>query len=367
MYGKVKNLITKFFLNRIQSIDQIKYNDLVFFLRVSMQDLVKHESRVLSKALEDAQNEFKLGYEILNYKFNKIENGPDKIILIPPKYELWLYLFFAIRLVNIGIHVDFLYFGWAKDIINLLEEHKNSSKYDLLSFYDVERYTLAEHHDSFIINFSENINGINSNIPSFSTVIITKNTDIDFALAYILNHAFSFAGLKNSNIKRVIIDISCASVFLDKLSNKIKFGIDRNLSQIKSKSFRDKMQQSVLEAISDGADLFFGDPNTIHEGNPNNVVLTNITPQMSIFQKRLYGPILMILATDFNASNLAFVLSKQPSKGVIIFGNEEDTKMLIPQDKGLYYVFRNSNNQQTIHSFMFENPALEYLFAKLGW
>ncbi len=259
-----------------------------------------------------------------------------------------------------------MYFGWAEDIIHLLKKHKNSTKYDLLCFYDVEKYTLTQPNEDLILNFSGNINGIKSNIPSFSTVIVTKDSDIDFALAYIINHAFNFAGLKNSNIKRVIIDKNCESVFLDKLSNKIQLGINTNLSKIKSKTFINKMQQSVLEAISDGADVLVGDPNMINEGYPQNIILTNITPHMSIFQKRLYGPILMILTTDFDASNLAYVLSKQPSKGIIVFSKEEDVKTLIPKDAELYYVFRHNDQQQRIYNFLFENPALEYLFVKLG-
>lgn len=370
MLNRLRNYLRSLFRNQSTriNIDSSIYDNLVLFLQVSMHDLIKFESKLLSKALDDVANDFQLGYQILNYNFDGIKNNkPSQIILIPPKYELWPYLFLAIKFVSVGIEVNFLYFGWAKNIIKLLEKHKKSKEYESLRFFDVEEFTLSQGRGTLTLNFSESINGIYANIPTFSTVVVSKHADIDFALAYILNHAFSFAGLKNSNIKRVILDKECEQTFLDKLSNRIQFGIDTNLSQITSQIFIDKMQQSILEAISDGAELFFGTPEFIAKSYPQNLILNKITPNMSIFQKKIYGPLLMILTTDFEMSQLEMVLKKQPSKGIIVFGDEQQVGTFLPRNTELYYVYRYPHQQLKRHNIIFENPALEYVFESLGW
>lgn len=341
----------------------VREKDLIRYLKSKKRELIALEVDLISKSENEIDKEFTLGLRILDYNLPEFFDKKTPIIIIPPKYEFWVHFFFALKLVLIGYPVNFLYFGWAKKIIHKIEKKKTHLQYKNLNFYDVEKFEFGLNEQTIIFNFSESFSGVKSNVPSFSTAIVTKQADIDFALAYILNHAYSFAGLKKSNLKRIIVDKAIEKQFLEKLLKKIQLGYELNSSYLRSERLADEIRELVSEAVSDGAELIWGDAEIRPDNLPQNIVLTKVHPEMRIFQKKFYGPLLIETSTDMNKKSLEYILSRQPSLGVVVFG-EESFKENLP--KNYIYAFRNPNEMQSMDVLLHEHPSLEYLFAKLG-
>lgn len=335
--------------------------DLLCYIKSQRHELCALESKLLYKSLEDIESEYALGLEILDYDLNEFFDKKTPLVIIPPKYEFWVYFMLALKFVLIGYPVRFLYFGWSEKIVKKIENKKTHIQYKNLEFFDVEKYELDLNAQTIIFNFSESFSGIKTNVPSFSTAIVTQDSDIDFSLAYILNHAFSFAGLKKSNLKRIIIDKEIEKVFLEKLLKRIELGNGLNNSFVKSGKTVAEIQELMSEAISDGAEVIWGDGLITPDELPKNIVISGVTPSMRIFQKKIYGPILTITSTDFHNDKLDKVLSMQPSRGVVVLG--EIAESSLPED--YYYAFRNSAELSTKDMLLHNHPSLEYLFKKL--
>jgi len=339
------------------------HKDLIGYLKANKKYFVRFESKILSKSSEEVEKEFDLGFRILNLDFKEDFKDKKTIIFIPQKYELWPHLFLGIKLVKIGYNVHFLYFGWAKKIIKLISSRTNYVDYQNLKFSDIDDYHIDDIKDSFFINMSESFDGIKTTVPSFSTVYLKKGCDLDYATAFIVDHAFSFAGLKKSSIKRVILDKGLESEFLRKIQLKLNFGKTQNSSLIKSSRTMDEIREIVSEAISDGAELHAGDAIINSEELPKNILLSDVRPEMRIFQKKFFGPVLLVTSISKANSSLSQVLNMQPSNGIVVFVKNSGEKIVNLPDK-FEYAYRTANKDMNL-DLLHDHPSLEYLLNQL--
>lgn len=355
---KKKKIITK----KEPELIDIK-GDIVTFLRKNEAYFADFEFKSIHKSKESTKQEFVLGNKILGLNLKEVFESQSKIILIPPKYEFWTYIFLAIKFVKLGYKVSFLYYSWAEKIVKTLENYSNYLEYAHLKFENVDEFNVDVKENPYVINFSDTLKGIKTTVPTFSTAYIMHSADLDAACEYIVNHAFSFAGLKKSNLKRVIVDDGVADQLVSKIERKLDLGNKFNDTKITSAKTSIQFQQIVSEAISDGAEVLQGDGIINPEEALQNVVLFHVRPDMQVFQKKFFGPLLAIVSKkDYSLEKL---FKQQPSKGIVIFGEEKDLKDLsLPQNQ--VYAIHDSRELNDNSKVLYDHPSLEYLLRFLG-
>ena len=337
--------------------------DIIQFLRKNENYFAEYELKSIHKTKEETKSEFYLGSKILELKLKEVFENSSKVILIPPKYEFWTYIFLAIKFVKLGYKVEFLYYPWAKEIVALLEKYSNYLEYANLKFSEVENFEVNLNENPYVINFSDTLKGIRTTVPTFSTAYITANCDLDLAIEYIINHAFSFAGLKKSNLKRVIVDNEILTIFISKLAKKLDLGNLINDTKITSAQTSRQFQEIVSEAISDGAEVLNGSGIIHPDEDLHNVVLINVRPDMQVFQKKFFGPLLAITAKGENS--LVKLFKQQPSRGIVVFTSKDKISELnLPSE--YIYAIRNAEEMSENAKVLNDHPSLEYLLRFLG-
>lgn len=338
--------------------------DLIEFLRGNQEKFIQDEFNSIHKPENETREEFYLGYKILALDLKEVFEESSSIILIPPKYEFWTYLFLSIKLVQLGYKVNLIYHSWARKIIAEFQEHANYLEYANLKFENIDEITIDLSVNPYVINFSDTFKGIRTTVPTFSTAYIHKTGDLDYAIEYAVNHAFSFAGLKKSNLKRIIVDNEIYEDFVRKIKSKLTLGYAMGDSIIKSKQTGTQFQEIVSAAISDGAEILTGDGIIYSNELPKNVVLANVSSDMQVYQKKFYGPLLAIVnRKDFPLEKL---LKSQPSKGIVTFlgTNISPTELQLPNS--YVYAFRSMHKDSKNWEVFSNHPSLEYLLTYLG-
>lgn len=328
--------------------------DLLAFLKANKDFFKEYESKHLGKPQEDIESEFKLGQDILNLKINCIFEKLSRIIIILPRYEFWTYIYLSIKFLKLGYKVTILYHKWTEEIVAEMQKYTNFLDYANLEFALLDNYSINLEEKPYVINFTDTYKGIKNTVPAFSTAYISENADLDYAIEYIVTHAFSFGGLKKSNLKRVIIEENLYEEFVKKIQSKVFLGHTINKTLIRSKQTSEQFREIVSVAISEGAEVLFGDASISPDKHISNVILANVTLDMQVFQKKFYGPLLSLM----NKKDIPIekILKQQPSRGIVIFGNEKNQ---LPPN--FIYAYRTSNMQNNLDQFLEDNPTLEYL------
>jgi hypothetical protein len=360
----------KNFINRIKPQKKVKikaktlmlmHKDLIRYLKANRKYFIGFESKRISKSKEEAGREFDLGYKLLDLDLSENFFSKRPIIIIPPKYELWPHLFLALKLVRLGYEVDFLYFRWARKIIKLLVPRTEYLDYQNLKFYDVEEYDRTKVARAQVFNMSDTVKGIPSNVPSYSTAYVSKRADLDYAAAFITEHAFNFAGLKKSSIKRVLLEEGIEKAFVEKVAGRLRLGREFNLSFIKSEKTMEGIRELISEAISDGADVHWGDAIFSSTELPRNIFLSDVKPEMRIFQKRFYGPVLETLNIADTEMPLDKLFKMQPSTGIVVFCKNKDCEVIDILPEGFEYAFRSAETRAVKLELLNDHPTLEFL------
>jgi hypothetical protein len=340
-------------------------NDFLNIVRENPESFASLEHQRTHKPIDEILREINLGLRINNLNFDESFTSKKTMVIIPPKYELWLYFLLAIRLSHLGYKVLFLYHNWSNNLIESIKPTLSYLKYQNLTIENAEDYAFSVHDDVMILNFADSYKGIKTTVPSFSTAIVDKNSDLDYVMAYILANAFSFAGMKKSNLKRIIVDESIKDVFEQKIFNRMAAISEINSAKITSHRFKEQIHEIVSEAISEGADLILGGDN-FDVDNFRNIILNNVTREMRVFQKSFYGPVLQLSYCSFEPRPLSKMIMQQPSRGIVVFTND---KTFIDLHKVCFknkeYVVRPLENGNYTGIVEY-NPTLEVMFKLLG-
>lgn len=296
-------------------------NDLDFIenIRENPRRFAKLEHKLTHKPTGEILREIYLGLKIINVKFKEIFHQRS-IAVIPPKYEFWTYLLLSVKFATLGYSTKFLYPNWSRPLIDQIKLNLKYLKYQNLSFVNVEDFKPETLEDARVLNFSESFKGVKNTIPSFSTAVVDKDCDLDYAIAYILVNTFSFAGMKKSNLKRIIIDKEIRADFERKINNRIEAIGRNNGAKIRSKQLKQQIHELVSEAVSEGADLLMGGDD-FENDHYRNIIVNDVTKDMRIFQKKFYGPVMLLSYCSFDNENLSQMIGQQPSKGIIVFTN----------------------------------------------
>lgn len=340
--------------------------DFVSLLQNERTYYAECEKELTNKPINEILLEIDTGLKIfkanLESTFETFENR--SIILVPPKYEFWSYLLLGLSFSKMGYRTQFLYHNWSNQLIELIKPNLEYLEYQNLVFINAEDFNLKKNKKSEVFNFSESVKGLRSTIPSFSTAIVTSSSDIDYALAYVFANAFAFAGLKKSNLKRIIVDTSIKEEFRLKLESRLT-GLDAfNSSRIRSKKIRKDIHELISDGISDGANLIVGESD-FESDSYSNVILTDVVRESRIYQKKFFGPVLLVSFVDFSdKEELEGYLLQQPASGVVVF-DESFSIETVEISKKITFVHRPLPSDTLYLEIIEDNPSLELLLLRL--
>ncbi len=140
--------------------------------------------------------------------------------------------------------------------------------------------------------------------------IVLADADLDEAAAIVLNAAFGATGQRCTATSRAIVERSVAGAFAEKVAVKTRAmrvgrGDESGVEVGPSIDARhaDRVVQEVAAASSAGARVLTGG-NRLTEGTLARghfvapTVLADVTPQMTIAQEEVFGPVVALLAAD---------------------------------------------------------------------
>ena len=159
--------------------------------------------------------------------------------------------------------------------------------------------------------------------------IILEDANLDKAVATAVNARMQNAGQSCIAAKRFLVHENIAKDFVDKFKvavQNLKIGnpLDKEtqIGSLARVDLAEELEKQVQQSIQMGAQLILG-------GKRNNAfyeptILTNVTPQMPVFQEETFGPVAAI--TTFKTIEEAIVLSNESQfgLGVSIFTTDID-------------------------------------------
>jgi hypothetical protein len=355
-FPRLKNLQKK----KLPNIKKLsKSHDLLTLVKSHSEYFAAKENEITHKPISEVIREISLGLKLEDIEFKSIQD--QTIVLVPPKYEFWVYMLMGLFLAMRGNKVVFLYYNWSKKLIETMKSNLSYLKYQNLIFQDIENDNKFWPEDSLILNFSDDYKK-GEKIPSFSTAVIADNADLDYIMGYLLSNSFSFTGMKTSNLKRVFVPKSFQVEFEQKLGIRSDSMLQVSETRIRSKKILDNIHELVSEAISDGAELMLGTPG-LEKDYYENIILSNVNKDMRIYQKKFFGPILLICYIDFETEEFYDFLKQQPSKGILVFG--DTLKLRDEFSEKYHFVYRPLQTFPKYNAILENNPGLELIFNKL--
>lgn len=342
-----------------------KNGDLIFNLQADIDYYVELEHRANLKNKIEILREIDLGLNFLDLPIGVKKRDSEAIVLIPPKYELWTFLLISIKLALSGYRVVFLYHDWCKELISELRSNLNYIKYQNLTLKYIDEFDFKHLPGFKFLNFYQTYRGVPVTVPGFSTALLTADCDLDYAVTYILHNAFTFNGLKSSNLKRIIIDTNIKTQVLNKLRIRINAISTTNTSKTKSRKIKKQINELVMESISEGSDLLLGG-GEIENDYLNNVILNDVVKDMRIFQKKFFGPVLLLTYSDFSHESLNDLIKQQPSQGIIVFSNHDlIDNSFINYKIGTKVLYRPLRQTTFYNEIVENNPSMEYIFNSI--
>lgn len=165
--------------------------------------------------------------------------------------------------------------------------------------------------------------------------VVMPDANILQASTNILGAAFGSAGERCMALSVVItVGNATADMLLEHLlpqAKKITIGAgdeeNIDMGPLISKNHRDKVLNIINKGVNEGATLLIDGRNYTHPQYPNGYFLgpclfDNVTPDMTIYQQEIFGPVLVIIRTD-SLDNALDLINKNPyGNGAAIFTSD---------------------------------------------
>jgi succinate-semialdehyde dehydrogenase/glutarate-semialdehyde dehydrogenase len=169
-----------------------------------------------------------------------------------------------------------------------------------------------------------------------NALVVFKDAEIDNTVATCVQARFQNTGQSCIAGKRLLLHKSIEEEFLDKLKKEVialKSGNpleqDTYIGTMAREDLAEELEEQLKASVKEGAKILIGGKRTNAYFEPT--IVTNVTPEMSIFKEETFGPVLSV--TTFNTDEEAVDLVNQSDfgLGVSIF-TENDSKIekLIP-------------------------------------
>ncbi len=132
-----------------------------------------------------------------------------------------------------------------------------------------------------------------------------------------------------SQLETLLVEMKVA---LQKMYDPDFNGIEQSpdMARIVNDKHFDRLTRTIEDAVAKGAEISFGGTANPHTRYIEPTILTNVTDQMLVMQKEIFGPILPIVTYNSLEEAIAYVNSKPKPLALYYFGkNSEDTSTVL--------------------------------------
>ncbi len=161
-------------------------------------------------------------------------------------------------------------------------------------------------------------------------MLVLPDADLDQAADAAVNAGFGSAGERCMAISVVVAVADIADELVQKLKTRIatlQIGPgDRevDLGPLITAAHRDKVASYIEAGITAGAELIADGRNPVVEAHPAGfwlgpTLLDHVTPEMSVYQDEIFGPVLTVVRVNSMAEGLKLINSNQFGNGTAIF------------------------------------------------
>ena len=169
-----------------------------------------------------------------------------------------------------------------------------------------------------------------------NALVVFKDADINSTVQTCVQARFQNTGQSCIAGKRLLLHKSIEEEFLDKLKKEVialKSGDpleeDTYIGTMAREDLAEELEEQLKVSVKEGAKILIGGKRTNAYFEPT--IVTNVTPEMSIFKEETFGPVLSV--TTFNTDEEAVDLVNQSDFGLgvsIFTNNNSKIEKLIP-------------------------------------
>ncbi|WP_026918537.1 succinic semialdehyde dehydrogenase [Gordonia shandongensis] len=194
--------------------------------------------------------------------------------------------------------------------------------------------TLAEQAGRRLIGFSAELGGKNP-------LIITRNADVDKAVAGAARACFSNSGQLCISIERIYVDRAISDEFTEKFARHVSemtlaptYDFTADMGSLASAQQVETMEAHVTDAVAKGAKVVAGGRKRADIGPffYEPTVLTDVTDQMTCFADETFGPLVAIYPVD--STDEAVKLANDTDYGLnasVFAGGDEEAQRIAEQ------------------------------------
>lgn len=211
----------------------------------------------------------------------------------------------AIMLVNAliinGLPNNMINIITGKDGKKMMEKILSFPNIDMITFtggldagFDIKKKMIKHNH--ILAKYVPELGGS-------SSLIICEDADLDNAIKVIINGCFKNSGQRCTSIRRVLLDRSINSDFIDALTKEVKkikygdpFNIENDMGTLIDEDAAMKIEKRVQLALSEGARLIYGNKREGALYSPT--ILDNVDIKMELVARETFGPVCPIIRTE---------------------------------------------------------------------
>ncbi|MBT2447105.1 aldehyde dehydrogenase family protein [Streptomyces sp. ISL-43] len=167
-----------------------------------------------------------------------------------------------------------------------------------------------------------------------SANVILPGADLAKAVAAGVGHVMNNAGQSCNALTRMLVHrdqyeeaVSLAAAAAAKYSSGDPLDPGTRLGPVVSEKQRDRVRGFITKGVEEGARLVAGGPEAPHEQGYfiAPTVFADVTPEMSIAQEEIFGPVLSILAYEDQDEALAIANGTDYGLGGAVWAGDEET------------------------------------------
>ena len=178
-----------------------------------------------------------------------------------------------------------------------------------------------------------------------NALIVFKDAEIEKTVDTCIQARFQNTGQSCIAGKRLLIDENIADVFLEKLIKKVKSlksgnpeNEDTYIGVMAREDLAEELEIQLIKSVEKGAKILVGGKREGAYFEPS--VVENVSPQMEVFSKETFGPLLAVTRFKTEAEAVALSNNSPYGLGVSLFSrNIQRMESLIPQfEEGAVFI-----------------------------
>ncbi|GGD94107.1 NAD-dependent succinate-semialdehyde dehydrogenase [Planktosalinus lacus] len=178
-----------------------------------------------------------------------------------------------------------------------------------------------------------------------NALIVFKDADIEKTIETCVQARFQNTGQSCIAGKRLLVDVSIAEIFLEKLTAKVKTLKSGNpmddetfIGVMAKENLSEELEEQLQNSVISGAEIILGGNRKSTYFEPT--IVKNVSPKMEIFKEETFGPVLSVTTFKTEKEAVEFSNNSKFGLGVSLFSKDiKRMEELIPQfEEGAVFI-----------------------------